>query len=86
MERDPFALIEAMTIAAYATGCERGYVYIRGDTPSRSTRSRLRSPSHVRGFLGDDVLGEGFSFKIELRKGAGAYICGEETALRVDRR
>jgi NADH-quinone oxidoreductase subunit F len=82
LEGDPFALVEAMTIAAYATGCERGYVYLRGEYPEA-----LRALEHAvdearaRGFLGDDVMGEGFSFDIELRRGAGAYICGEETAI-----
>ena len=82
MEGDPFAVVEAMTIAAYATGCERGYVYLRGEYPLAQPRSRPRSPRRARrGFLGDDVLGEGFAFDIEIRKGAGAYICGEETAI-----
>ncbi|WP_328379344.1 NAD(P)H-dependent oxidoreductase subunit E [Streptomyces sp. NBC_01020] len=82
MEGDPYALIEAMTIAGYATGAHRGYLYIRGEYPSAVARlehaiGRARS----RGFLGDDVLGQGYAFDIELRRGAGAYICGEETAL-----
>ena len=82
MERDPFALIEAMTIAAYATGCERGYVYIRGEYPeAQHALEHALAEARQRGFLGDDVLGEGFSFEIEIRKGAGAYICGEETAI-----
>ena len=82
MERDPFALIEAMTIAAYATGCERGYVYIRGEYPEpQHALEAAIAEARRRGYLGDDVLGEGFSFEIEIRKGAGAYICGEETAI-----
>jgi NADH-quinone oxidoreductase subunit F len=82
MEEDPFAVVEAMTIAAYATGCERGYVYLRGEYPQahHALEHALRAARH-RGLLGDDVLGEGFSFDIEVRKGAGAYICGEETAI-----
>ncbi len=83
MEGDPFALVEAMTIAAYATGCSYGYLYIRGEYPLATTR--LASAIHqVReaGLLGGtDILGRGFAFDIELRRGAGAYICGEETAL-----
>jgi NADH-quinone oxidoreductase subunit F len=82
VERDPFALIEAMTIAAYATGCERGYVYIRGEYPEpQHALEAALAEARRRGYLGDDVLGEGFAFEIEIRKGAGAYICGEETAI-----
>jgi len=82
MEDDPFALIEAMTIAGYATGCERGYLYIRGEYPlaTRRLQNAIAQTRH-RGLLGVDVMGEGFAFDIELRRGAGAYICGEETAL-----
>ncbi len=82
MEGDPFAVIEAMTIAAYATGCERGYVYLRGEYPqAHHVLEHALAEARRRGFLGDDVLGEGFAFDIEIRKGAGAYICGEETAI-----
>jgi NADH-quinone oxidoreductase subunit F len=82
MEGDPFGLIEAMTIAAYATGCERGYLYIRGEYPLATRRlQNAISAARRRGYLGLDVMGEGFAFDIELRRGAGAYICGEETAL-----
>jgi NADH-quinone oxidoreductase subunit F len=82
METDPFALLEAMTIAGFATGSERGYLYIRGEYPLAAERLEhaigvLRS----QGWLGSKVLGNGFAFDIELRRGAGAYICGEETAL-----
>jgi NADH-quinone oxidoreductase subunit F len=82
MELDPFALIESMTIAAYATGCERGYVYVRGEYPEpQHALERALDEARLRGYLGDDVLGESFGFDIEVRKGAGAYICGEETAI-----
>ncbi len=82
MEGDPFGLIEAMTIAGYATGCERGYLYIRGEYPLATRRlQNAISAARLRGYLGLDVMGEGFAFDIELRRGAGAYICGEETAL-----
>jgi NADH-quinone oxidoreductase subunit F len=82
MEGDPFALIEAMTIAAYATGCERGYVYLRGEYPqSHAILGAAIETARARGVLGEDVLGHGFAFDIEIRKGAGAYICGEETAI-----
>jgi len=82
MEGDPFAVIEAMTIAAYATGCEQGFVYLRGEYPQahHALEQALAGARH-RGFLGRDVLGAGFAFDIEVRKGAGAYICGEETAI-----
>jgi NADH-quinone oxidoreductase subunit F len=82
MESDPFGLIEAMTIAGYAAGCERGYLYIRGEYPLATRRlDNAIALARRRGYLGDDVMGEGFAFDIERRRGAGAYICGEETAL-----
>jgi NADH-quinone oxidoreductase subunit F len=82
MEGDPFAVIEAMTVAGYATGCALGYVYIRGEYPLAQRRlERALAQARERGFLGADVLGQGFAFDIEVRKGAGAYICGEETAI-----
>src|SRR5215210_4760101 len=82
MEHDPFSLIEAMTIAGFATGCERGYLYIRGEYPLATERlqNAIRR-CYERGFLGENVLGDGVRFELELRRGAGAYICGEETAL-----
>jgi NADH-quinone oxidoreductase subunit F len=82
MESDPFAVIEAMTVAGYATGCERGYLYIRGEYPEAlHALEHAIEAARTRGFLGDDVMGEGFSFDVEIRRGAGAYICGEETAI-----
>jgi NADH-quinone oxidoreductase subunit F len=82
MEGDPFAVIEAMTIAAFATGCELGYLYIRGEYPLAQHRiEHALDEAREMGFLGRDVLGHGFAFDIEVRKGAGAYICGEETAI-----
>jgi NADH-quinone oxidoreductase subunit F len=81
-EQDPFSVIEAMTIAAYATGSEHGYLYLRGEYPlawERLVGAVAQARRH--GFLGDDIMGQGLRFDIELRKGAGAYICGEETAL-----
>jgi NADH-quinone oxidoreductase subunit F len=82
MEQDPFAVIEALTIAGYATGCDRGYIYVRGEYPLATARlEHAITEARRHGFLGDDVMGEGFAFDIELRRGAGAYICGEETAL-----
>ncbi|MFH8281544.1 NAD(P)H-dependent oxidoreductase subunit E [Streptomyces antibioticus] len=82
MEGDPYALVEAMTIAGYATGAHRGHLYLRGEYPRALHRMRHAvEQARARGLLGDDVLGQGFAFDIEIRRGAGAYICGEETAL-----
>jgi NADH-quinone oxidoreductase subunit F len=82
MERDPFAVVEAMTIGAFATGCEHGYLYVRGEYPlARRRIEHAIAEARAHGFLGDDVEGKGIRFDIEVRRGAGAYICGEETAL-----
>jgi len=82
MEGDPFAVIEAMTIAAFATGCDRGYLYIRGEYPeAEHALENALAEARSRGFLGENLMGEGFSFDVEIRRGAGAYICGEETAI-----
>jgi NADH-quinone oxidoreductase subunit F len=82
MEGDPFALVEAMTIAGYATGAHQGYLYLRGEYPRAIHRMQCAvDQARTRGLLGDDVLGQGYAFDIEIRRGAGAYICGEETAL-----
>jgi NADH-quinone oxidoreductase subunit F len=82
MENDPFAVIEALTIAGFATGSEKGFIYVRGEYPLATERIlQAVEQASARGFLGDDVMGEGFGFEIEVRRGAGAYICGEETAL-----
>jgi NADH-quinone oxidoreductase subunit F len=82
MEEDPFAVVEGMTIAGYATGCARGYLYLRGEYPLAAERmADAIAAARAAGLLGGDVLGRGFAFDIEIRRGAGAYICGEETAL-----
>ncbi|MFD5232240.1 NAD(P)H-dependent oxidoreductase subunit E [Streptomyces qaidamensis] len=82
MEGDPYALIEAMTIAGYATGAHQGYLYLRGEYPrALHLLEHAIAQARARGLLGDDVLGQGYAFDIEIRRGAGAYICGEETAL-----
>lgn len=82
MEGDPFAVVEALTIAGYATGATKGYIYVRGEYPTAESRLRAAIDSAQRaGLLGDDVAGAGLAFDIEVRRGAGAYICGEETAL-----
>ena len=82
MEGDPFAVLEGMTIAALVTGAEQGYIYLRGEYPLAAERLALAiKAARSEGLLGDDILGCGMRFDIELRRGAGAYICGEETAL-----
>jgi NADH-quinone oxidoreductase subunit F len=82
MEGDPFAVIEALTIAGFATGSERGFIYIRGEYPNALARLREAVvAARAGGFLGEDVMGSGFRFDVEFRRGAGAYIAGEETAL-----
>ncbi|MGC2998881.1 complex I 51 kDa subunit family protein, partial [Streptomyces sp. G35A] len=82
MEGDPYALVEAMTIAAYAIGAHTGYLYVRGEYPRAIHRMQCAiDQARARGLLGDDVLGQGYAFDIEIRRGAGAYVCGEETAL-----
>jgi NADH-quinone oxidoreductase subunit F len=82
MEQDPFAVVEALTIAGFACGAEKGFLYIRGEYPLATERlEHAIAEARHHGHLGEDVMGHGFAFDIELRRGAGAYICGEETAL-----
>lgn len=82
MEHDPYAVVEAMTIAGYAIGAERGFIYIRGEYPLATQRiGNAIEQARKHGLLGDDVMGRGVRFDLEIRRGAGAYICGEETAL-----
>jgi NADH-quinone oxidoreductase subunit F len=82
MEEDPFAVVEAMTIVAFATGCEKGYIYIRGEYPLAAERLETAiAAARAANLLGANILGRGLAFDIEVRRGAGAYICGEETAL-----
>ncbi len=82
MEHDPFAVVEAATIAGFATGSSHGYVYIRGEYPRATERLEAAiAAARDAGFLGERIARSSFSFDLELRRGAGAYICGEETAL-----
>jgi NADH-quinone oxidoreductase subunit F len=82
MEEDPFAIVEAMTIAGVTTGCERGYLYLRAEYPLAAVRmTHAIAEARTGSMLGPDVMGRGVAFDIEIRRGAGAYICGEETAL-----
>ena len=82
LEGDPHSVLEAMTIAGYAIGASKGFIYIRAEYPLAIHRLEVAiAQAHDLGLLGDDILGSGFSFDIELRFGAGAFVCGEETAL-----
>ena len=82
LEGDPHAVIEAMTIAGYTIGAQRGYVYVRAEYPIAVQRLQIAlNQAREYGFLGENILGSGFSFDIEIRLGAGAFVCGEETAL-----
>ena len=82
MEHDPFAVLESLTIAAFATGSAKGFIYVRGEYPRATAILRHAiDTAYAHGLLGADVMGEGFAFDVELRRGAGAYICGEETSL-----
>jgi formate dehydrogenase iron-sulfur subunit len=82
MEGDPYVLIEGMVIAGLAVGAEYGFIYLRSEYPD-AERTLLAAIAHARaaGILGPDVLGSGRRFELDLRRGAGAYICGEETAM-----
>lgn len=82
MEADPYALIEGMTIAALAVGADQGFIYLRSEYPAAANiLSKALTTAGQHNYLGDNILGSGKNFNIELRIGAGAYICGEETAL-----
>ncbi|MET3497275.1 formate dehydrogenase beta subunit [Variovorax boronicumulans] len=82
MEGDPLMLIEGMTIAGIATGATKGYVYIRSEYPHAiATMNEAIRAAEAAGFLGENILGSGQTFWLEVRKGAGSYVCGEETAL-----
>ncbi|NPV43184.1 MAG: NADH-quinone oxidoreductase subunit NuoF [Firmicutes bacterium] len=82
LEGDPFSVIEAMTIAGYAVGANQGFVYVRAEYPlavSRLTHAIEKAREY--GLLGENIMGTGFSFDLDIRVGAGAFVCGEETAL-----
>lgn len=82
MEGDPFLLIESMTIAGFAIGAQKGYLYIRGEYPTATDLLQSAIDQSIEGgYLGENILDSGFDFEIEIRRGGGAYICGEETAL-----
>jgi NADH-quinone oxidoreductase subunit F len=82
LENDPYAILEGMLIAGFAVGASKGFIYIRGEYPkAQNIFSQVINATRERGFLGENILDTDFSFDVELRSGAGAYICGEETAL-----
>lgn len=82
IEFDPHAILEGMAIAARAIDADHGYIYIRGEYPEGARiLERAVREAEEKGYLGDDILGTGFSFTITVHRGAGAYVCGEETAL-----
>ncbi len=82
LEGDPHALIEAMAIAGYAIGADQGYVYVRAEYPIAVNRLQIAiNQAREYGLLGKDIFGTGFNFDLDIRLGAGAFVCGEETAL-----
>ncbi|MBN2463665.1 MAG: NADH-quinone oxidoreductase subunit NuoF [Dehalococcoidia bacterium] len=82
LEADPHSVIEGLTIAGYAMGAKDGYVYVRAEYPLAVKRFRIAlEQARERGFLGDNILGSNLSFTIHVKEGAGAFVCGEETAL-----
>jgi NADP-reducing hydrogenase subunit HndC len=82
LEGDPHSIVEAMAIAGYAVGAHEGYIYIRGEyTLAQERLDKAISQAREMGFLGENIFGSGFGFDIHTHVGAGAYICGEETAL-----
>ena len=82
LEGDPHSVIEAMTIAGYAVGANQGYIYVRAEYPLAVQRLEdAIKKAHEFGMLGENIFGTGFSFDLEIRVGAGAFVCGEETAL-----
>ena len=82
MEGDPHKMIEGMLIAAYAVGAQEGYIYVRAEYPLAISRLRLAiSQAEDRGLLGEHILGTDFSFHLHINRGAGAFVCGEGSAL-----
>ena len=82
LDYDPYAIIEGMTLAAYATGATQGFIYLRYEYPETlKTLERALSEAETKGLIGDSILGENFDFHIYIRRGAGAYVCGEEGSL-----
>jgi len=84
LEADPNTVIEGLTIGAYAIGADEGYIYVRAEYPLAVHRIRVAlKQAEEKGFLGQNILGTDFSFKVNVMEGAGAFVCGEETALMI---
>jgi NADP-reducing hydrogenase subunit HndC len=82
LEADPHSIIEAMAIAAYAIGADEGYIYVRAEYPVAVKRLEIAiKQAKQLGLLGKNILGTNFNFKLTIRLGSGAFVCGEETAL-----
>ena len=82
LESDPHVVLEGMAIAAYAVGASEGYIYVRAEYPLAVKRLKVAiRQAEKMGFLGNEICGSGFNFKVDIRLGAGAFVCGEETAL-----
>lgn len=82
LEGDPHTILEAMAIAGYAIGANQGYIYVRAEYPLAIERLNAAiSQAKEYGFLGENIMDSNFGFDIEIRIGAGAFVCGEETAL-----
>ena len=82
LESDPHSVIEGMLIAAYAIGASEGYIYVRAEYPLAIQRLQIAlDQAQKKGFIGENILGSNFDFHISIRQGAGAFVCGEETAL-----
>jgi len=82
LEGDPHSVLEAMAIAGYTIGANQGYIYVRAEYPLAIRRLEIAiAQAREKGWLGDNLKGSGFSFDIRVKQGAGAFVCGEETAL-----
>lgn len=82
MEGDPHRMIEGMMLAAYAVQAQEGYIYVRAEYPLAVRRLQIAiAQAEEKGLLGDNILGTGFSFKLHINRGAGAFVCGEGSAL-----
>jgi len=82
MESDPHRVLEGMAIAGYAVGADQGYIYVRGEYPLAAKRlEKAIRQAERKGLLGNRIMDSPFNFRIDLRMGAGAFVCGEETAL-----
>ncbi|MFW6071456.1 MAG: NADH-quinone oxidoreductase subunit NuoF [Candidatus Bipolaricaulota bacterium] len=82
LEGDPFSVLEGMTIGAYAIGASQGYIYVRAEYPVAIDRlKKAIDLAKEHGLLGEDIMGSGFDFELDIKQGAGAFVCGEETAL-----